>query len=62
MEKIVNCYCKDCKKITKHIKRKDVEGFERVFAAIFTVGFSELDNASIYMCTQCEKETTYSLL
>ena len=55
--KIVERYCDSCKKITRHIKEKEITGFERVFGAIVTVGFSELGNDTHYMCTKCEKKT-----
>jgi len=60
--KIVERYCKQCKVLTKHTVEKDIKGFERVFGAVFTVGFSELGNETIYMCVKCEKETRESLM
>jgi hypothetical protein len=60
--KIVERYCKKCKALTKHTVEKETKGFERVFGAIFTVGMTELDNATIYMCVKCEEETRTSLM
>lgn len=62
MEKLVRKYCKKCREVTLHTKEKSTKGFERFLGAIVTIGMSELDNSTIYMCTECETETKQSLI
>ncbi len=37
-----------------HTHKREEEGLERLFIAVFTIGVSELANAHIFTCTKCD--------
>lgn len=65
MSKIVQTYCPVCNRITAHEiyttnNYGERTGIERLFTALFTVGFSEIDGYRICECLSCGKKRPVS--
>lgn len=54
MAKMKACFCVNCGRDTVHKKiGAETHGAERIFTALITVGFSEIDMRYDWECTKC---------
>lgn len=55
MAKKKKFYCEHCEKRTKHIKRRNIEGWSRLYFNTFTLGAADLIQGYWWECVKCGK-------